>query len=218
MLEGPGHSGPLNSPVPHPFQLDYMVTCAVCTRADGGDIHIHRKRSQVSPRRPGVPHPLPCPEGRLTPEFPCGLGAWVQLRSPEAGPPSQRLLPQRLLGPWRPMPYSTPHPSAWLRAQVQGSVGVSLSPFQSFSFQQVFASPSKHPMDSKGEESKISYPNIFFMIDSFEEVGALSWSGSPPATPQASHAFRKEVGAGLGSRSPCCFLDSGQTSSLGSEP
>ncbi|XP_035406886.1 uncharacterized protein KIAA0930 homolog isoform X7 [Cygnus atratus] len=35
---------------------------------------------------------------------------------------------------------------------------------------QVFASPSKHPMDSKGEESKISYPNIFFMIDSFEEV------------------------------------------------
>uniref|UniRef100_A0A8B9Y090 KIAA0930 n=1 Tax=Bos mutus grunniens TaxID=30521 RepID=A0A8B9Y090_BOSMU len=81
VLEGPGHSGPLNSPVPHPFQLDYMVTCAVCTRADGGDIHIHRKRSQ-----------------------------------------------------------------------------------------QVFASPSKHPMDSKGEESKISYPNIFFMIDSFEEV------------------------------------------------
>ena len=58
-----------------------MVTCAVCTRADGGDIHIHRKKSQ-----------------------------------------------------------------------------------------QVFASPSKHPMDSKGEESKMSYPNIFFMIDSFEEV------------------------------------------------
>nr|XP_012788668.1 unnamed protein product [Sorex araneus] len=61
--------------------LDYMVTCAVCTRAEGGDIHIHKKKSQ-----------------------------------------------------------------------------------------QVFASPSKHPMDSKGEESKISYPNIFFMIDSFEEV------------------------------------------------
>lgn len=39
--------------------------------------------------------------------------------------------------------------------------------------QQVFASPSKHPMDSKGEESKISYPNIFFMIDSFEEVSSL---------------------------------------------
>ncbi|XP_012590553.1 PREDICTED: uncharacterized protein KIAA0930 homolog [Condylura cristata] len=62
-------------------KLDYTVTCAVCTRADSGDIHIHRKKSQ-----------------------------------------------------------------------------------------QVFASPSKHPMDSKGEESKISYPNIFFMIDSFEEV------------------------------------------------
>lgn len=27
-------------------------------------------------------------------------------------------------------------------------------------------------MDSKGEESKMSYPNIFFMIDSFEEVSA----------------------------------------------
>ncbi|OWK03857.1 hypothetical protein Celaphus_00013698 [Cervus elaphus hippelaphus] len=66
-------------------KLDYMVTCAVCTRADGGDIHIHRKRSQ-----------------------------------------------------------------------------------------QVFASPSKHPMDSKGEESKISYPNIFFMIDSFEEVSVAA--------------------------------------------
>lgn len=25
-------------------------------------------------------------------------------------------------------------------------------------------------MDSKGEESKMSYPNIFFMIDNFEEV------------------------------------------------
>ncbi|XP_006917391.1 uncharacterized protein KIAA0930 homolog [Pteropus alecto] len=62
-------------------KLDYVVTCAVCTRADGGDIHIHKKKSQ-----------------------------------------------------------------------------------------QVFASPSKHPMDSKGEESRISYPNIFFMIDSFEEV------------------------------------------------
>nr|XP_054362704.1 uncharacterized protein KIAA0930 homolog isoform X4 [Mirounga angustirostris] len=68
-------------------KLDYMVTCAVCTRADGGDIHIHKKKSQ-----------------------------------------------------------------------------------------QVFASPSKHPMDSKGEESKISYPNIFFMIDSFEEgLFSIGW-------------------------------------------
>ncbi|KPP71490.1 hypothetical protein Z043_109599 [Scleropages formosus] len=62
-------------------KLDYMVTCAVCTRSEAGDIHIHKKKSQ-----------------------------------------------------------------------------------------QVFASPSKHPMDSKGEESKISYPNIFFMIDNFEEA------------------------------------------------
>uniref|UniRef100_A0A8C7KIW8 Kiaa0930 n=1 Tax=Oncorhynchus kisutch TaxID=8019 RepID=A0A8C7KIW8_ONCKI len=62
------------------MKLDYVVTCAVCTRSDAGDIHIHRKKSQ-----------------------------------------------------------------------------------------QVYASPSKHAMDSKGEESKMSYPNIFFMIDNFEE-------------------------------------------------
>lgn len=49
-----------------------------------------------------------------------------------------------------------------------------ISYFPNGVFQQVFASPSKHPMDSKGEESKISYPNIFFMIDNFEEVGPLS--------------------------------------------
>lgn len=34
-------------------------------------------------------------------------------------------------------------------------------------------------MDSKGEESKMSYPNIFFMIDSFEEVSAHRWPQSP---------------------------------------
>ncbi|XP_035466681.1 uncharacterized protein KIAA0930 homolog [Scophthalmus maximus] len=62
-------------------KLDYIVTCAVCTRSDAGDIHIHKKKCQ-----------------------------------------------------------------------------------------EVFASPSKHAMDSKGEESKMSYPNIFFMIDNFEEV------------------------------------------------
>lgn len=28
-------------------QLDYVVTCAVCTRTDAGDIHIHKKKSQV---------------------------------------------------------------------------------------------------------------------------------------------------------------------------
>ncbi|XP_061618709.1 uncharacterized protein KIAA0930 homolog isoform X2 [Phyllopteryx taeniolatus] len=62
-------------------KLDYVVTCAVCTRSDAGDIHVHKKKCQ-----------------------------------------------------------------------------------------EVFASPSKHAMDSKGEESKMSYPNIFFMIDNFEEV------------------------------------------------
>ncbi|EPY87036.1 hypothetical protein CB1_000279004 [Camelus ferus] len=77
-------------------KLDYMVTCAVCTRADGGDIHIHKKKSQF------------------------------------------------ILGDKSSCPLLCP--------------------------KQVFASPSKHPMDSKGEESKMSYPNIFFMIDSFEEV------------------------------------------------
>lgn len=43
--------------------------------------------------------------------------------------------------------------------------------------QEVFASPSKHAMDSKGEESKMSYPNIFFMIDNFEEVRARRSAG-----------------------------------------
>ncbi|KAM3832867.1 uncharacterized protein KIAA0930 homolog isoform 3-T3 [Vipera latastei] len=28
-------------------KLDYVVTCAVCTRSDGGDIHIHKKKTQV---------------------------------------------------------------------------------------------------------------------------------------------------------------------------
>lgn len=45
--------------------------------------------------------------------------------------------------------------------------------------QEVFASPSKHAMDSKGEESKMSYPNIFFMIDNFEEVCQPSLTLSP---------------------------------------
>ncbi|XP_033645590.1 uncharacterized protein KIAA0930 homolog isoform X1 [Asterias rubens] len=36
--------------------------------------------------------------------------------------------------------------------------------------QQVYASPSKRRMDTKGEETAVSYPNIFFMIDNFDEV------------------------------------------------
>ena len=53
-------------------------------------------------------------------------------------------------------------------------------------------------------------------MSSLSSMGSMT--GGSSRTPQASHAFRREVGAGLGSRSPCCFLDSGQTSSLGSEP
>ncbi|XP_041472824.1 uncharacterized protein KIAA0930 homolog [Lytechinus variegatus] len=36
--------------------------------------------------------------------------------------------------------------------------------------EQVFASPSRRRMDSKGEESEVSYPNIFFIIDNFDEI------------------------------------------------
>lgn len=75
-------------------QLDYVVTCAVCTRSEAGDIHIHRKKCQ-----------------------------------------------------------------------------------------EVFASPSKHAMDSKGEESKMSYPNIFFMIDNFEEVTRSIPTQTPTSPP-----------------------------------
>lgn len=87
--------------------------------------------------------------------------------------------------------------------------------FKSPSFQQVFASPSKHPMDSKGEESKISYPNIFFMIDSFEEVSRsrAATSARGPSSglraaglPPASHPCRpvRAVGAGADPDSyPC---------------
>ncbi|XP_071955845.1 uncharacterized protein KIAA0930 homolog [Antedon mediterranea] len=35
---------------------------------------------------------------------------------------------------------------------------------------QVFASPSKRRMDRKGVEPQVSYPNIFFLIDNYDEV------------------------------------------------
>lgn len=67
-------------------------------------------------------------------------------------------------------------------------------------FQQVFASPSKHPMDSKGEESKMSYPNIFFMIDSFEEVSAHRGPRGArlrrPAKPSRRHGQQEREGPG----------------------
>lgn len=49
-------------------------------------------------------------------------------------------------------------------------------------------------MDSKGEESKMSYPNIFFMIDNFEEVRpSLCLSLSHPL----SHPPSLSSGAGF---------------------
>ncbi|KAG9339970.1 hypothetical protein JZ751_022285 [Albula glossodonta] len=35
-------------------KLDYVVTCAVCTRSDAGDIHIHKKKSQILSSELGV--------------------------------------------------------------------------------------------------------------------------------------------------------------------
>lgn len=96
------------------------MTCAVCTRSDAGDIHIHKKKCQV------------------------GLGflSCSQISSADSG-----------------LITSVCHVS-----------------------QEVFASPSKHAMDSKGEESKMSYPNIFFMIDNFEEVTAAGSRSERPLT------------------------------------
>lgn len=39
--------------------------------------------------------------------------------------------------------------------------------------QRVYASPSKRQMDTKGEEEQMAYPNIFFMVDNFDEVGEI---------------------------------------------
>ncbi|XP_077977338.1 uncharacterized protein KIAA0930 homolog [Glandiceps talaboti] len=36
--------------------------------------------------------------------------------------------------------------------------------------QQVYASPSKRRMDSKGEVAELAYPNIYFIIDNFDEA------------------------------------------------
>nr|XP_039258134.1 uncharacterized protein KIAA0930 homolog [Styela clava] len=36
--------------------------------------------------------------------------------------------------------------------------------------QVVYASPSRHDMDAKGPAAELSYPNIFFPIDSFDEI------------------------------------------------
>ena len=34
----------------------------------------------------------------------------------------------------------------------------------------VYASPSRRRMDKKGVGSEVSYPNLFFFIDNFDEV------------------------------------------------
>ncbi len=36
--------------------------------------------------------------------------------------------------------------------------------------QKVFASPSRRSMDCKGDNEEISYPNIFFTVDNYDEV------------------------------------------------
>lgn len=55
-------------------------------------------------------------------------------------------------------------------------------------------------MDSKGEESKMSYPNIFFMIDSFEEVSRRAWllcPWFPFGCLRTGTSFRRTLGRGL---------------------
>lgn len=173
------------------FQLDYMVTCAVCTRADGGDIHIHRKKSQVSPCLPPVVLPLVVfPSSVLRQQsLPSAVlpPAAQTLQLPAPGtfyfPTQVRVILRLSVLGLHPAPLKTPvehipvfglsTKGPWPVSAVALGLhpGHLLSLLSAF-FQQVFASPSKHPMDSKGEESKMSYPNIFFMIDSFEEVSA----------------------------------------------
>lgn len=37
-------------------------------------------------------------------------------------------------------------------------------------YKRVYASPSKRDLKSKGEEEMITYPNIYFTVDDFDEV------------------------------------------------
>ena len=39
-----------------------------------------------------------------------------------------------------------------------------------FGFQKVYASPSRRRMDTKAESEEMTYPNICFMVDNFNEV------------------------------------------------
>lgn len=38
---------------------------------------------------------------------------------------------------------------------------------------QVYASPSRRKMDTKGEGEEMTYPHICFMVDNFDEVSVL---------------------------------------------
>lgn len=38
--------------------------------------------------------------------------------------------------------------------------------------QRIYPSPSHRTMDSKGNYEKITYPEIYFSIDNYEEVGS----------------------------------------------
>ncbi|CAG5926511.1 unnamed protein product [Menidia menidia] len=61
--------------VPSVFQLDYVVTCAVCTRSDAGDIHIHKKKCQVGGSRQALAQPVCSKIGFRVPTgdtSPCG--------------------------------------------------------------------------------------------------------------------------------------------------
>lgn len=40
----------------------------------------------------------------------------------------------------------------------------------------VYASPSRRDLKSKGTEETITYPNIYFMIDDFEDVSFLFYN------------------------------------------
>ena len=40
-------------------------------------------------------------------------------------------------------------------------------------FQQVYASPSRHSMESKGKGAEMCYPNLFFTVDDFDQVSQM---------------------------------------------
>ena len=40
-------------------------------------------------------------------------------------------------------------------------------------FQKVYAAPTYRDMDCKGTSAPVTYPNIYFTVDQFEEVGTI---------------------------------------------